>query len=188
MPNPDAHPRRIVPILLVLAALLPAAPAGASQFVHVGIEDLTRGNETVVRATVSGIHSYWNADQSFILTDVRVRPSQVLKGDAPGDVTFTVMGGTVGDVTTLVLGGADLAPGSEYVLFLSHADLPGAPGRLTTRDHSQAVFEVARGRAFSQAIGQPLVPDALGEDAVPGGDAGLGLDDLLARIHDASNR
>ena len=86
------------------------------------------------------------------------------------------------------LGGADLAPGSEYVLFLAHADLPGAANRLTIRDQSQGVFEIVRGRAFSQAIGEPLLPDAHGMIDVPGGDDGLALDELIGQVHSNSER
>src|SRR5215510_2361160 len=148
----------LVPIVLALAA----TSGGATTLVRQGLDQLTTGSETIVLATVLDIYSYWNADHSFILTDVRVRPSRILKGDPTGDVTCTIMGGSVGDVTTLIVGGADLAPGSEYMLFLSHADLPGAANRLTIRDHSQGVFEIVGHRAFSQAVGDPLLPDKQG--------------------------
>src|ERR1044072_1824720 len=142
----------------------------------------------VMRATVLDIHSYWNADHTLILTDVRARPGLVLKGSAAGDVTFTVMGGTVGAVTTLIVGGADLAPGSEDVMFLAPAAPPAPPHRLTIRDHAQGVFDIVNGRAFSQALADPLLPDAQGETAAPGGEQGLALDDLVHQVHAQSNR
>jgi hypothetical protein len=152
------------------------------------LDRLTVGSETIVQAVVLDIHSYWNASHQFILTDVRARPSRILKGAPTGDLTCTVMGGSVGDVTTLIIGGADLAPGSEYVLFLGHADLPGAADRLTIRDHSQGVFEIVRGRAFSQAIDEPLLHDENGMIDVPGGADGLDLDELINQIRSHSNR
>jgi hypothetical protein len=168
------------------AAIVPlAAPASATSLMRRGIESLTRGNETVVQANVVDIHSYWNAGHTFIFTDVHVRASKRFKGDAADDLSFTVMGGSVGETTTLIVGGPDLEPGSEYVLFLSRSDLPGSPGRLTVRDLCQGVFTVRHGRAFSEAIGEPLLPDAQGSADVPGGAEGLPLETLAQRILDS---
>ena len=176
--------RRVLPCcVLPLAAIVSlAAPASATSLMRRGIESLTRDNERVVQASVLEIHSYWNAGHTFILTDVRVRPSQSFKGDATDDLSFTVMGGTVGTTTTLIVGGPDLAPGSEYVLFLSRSDLPGSPGRLTVRDLCQGVFTVRHGRAFSEAIGEPLLPDAQGSADVPGGAEGMPIETLVQKV------
>lgn len=174
--------------LLSVALALSAASTGATTLIRQGLDQLTIGNETIVQATILDIHSYWNADHQFILTDVRLRPSKILKGEAAGDLICTIMGGSVGDVTTLIVGGADLAPGSEYVLFLAHTDLPGAANRLTIRDLSQGVFEIVKGRAFSQAIDEPLLPDEHGKIDVPGGDDGLDLDELIDQVRSHSNR
>jgi len=178
--------RIVGPALIALA--ISAIPASATTLIRQGIDRLTVENETVVHGRVMEIHSYWNDDHSFILTDVRMRPSQVLKGKPGGDVVFTVMGGTVGEISTVIVGGADLAPGSEYVLFLGRVDLPGAAHRLTVRDHSQGVFEVTKGRARSQAVGEPLVPDVLGRSDVPGGEEGFALDELVRQIRVHANR
>jgi len=178
--------RRVFPCVLTLAAIVSlTAPASATSLVRRGIESLTRDNETVVRANVLDIHSYWNAAHTFILTDVHVRPSVRLKGDAAADLSFTVMGGSVGPVTTLIVGGPELEPGAEYVLFLSHANLPGTPARLTVRDLCQGVFTVRHGRAFSEAIDEPLLPDAQGSADVPGGADGVPVETLAQQIHDA---
>ena len=177
-------------ILVAVASAVLAAPVTATTLVRRGLEELTAGNELIVQAKVLDIHSYWNDEHTFIFTDVHVRPLRHLKG-APAqalheravqDLSFTLMGGTVGETTTLLLGGPDLAPGAEYVLFLGRSDLPGAPGRLTVRDLSQGAFEVRHGRAWSQAIGEPLLPDALGETEVPGGPEGLLLETLSRRV------
>jgi len=170
---------RAVPVVVALAL---AAPTSATTLVRRGLERLTLDNDTIVEASVLEIHSYWNAGHTFIFTDVRARLSHVLKGSPAENLSFTVMGGTVGGTTTLIVGGPDLAPGSDYVLFLSRTDLPGAPGRLTVRDLCQGVFAVQRGRAFSQAIGQPLLPDEQGSTDVPGGEDGMALETLSRRI------
>jgi len=172
-------------LLAAVAALMLAAPASATTLVRRGLDRLTAENETIVEAKVLDIHSYWNAAHTFILTDVHVRPSKQMKGAAGGDVTFTVMGGTVSGTTTLIVGGPELEAGSEYVLFLSHIDLPGTPGRLTVRDLCQGVFTVRQGRAFSEAASEPLMPDAQGFAEAPGGADGIVLETLAQQIHDA---
>ena len=178
------HELRVVlriPLFLV-ATLLLTAPASATTLVRRGLERLTLDSETIVQVNVLDLHSYWNAEHTFILTDVRARPSRVLKGAAADDVVFTIMGGTVGDRTILIVGGPDISPGSDYVLFLGRTDLPGSPGRLTVRDLCQGVFAVERGRAFSQARHEPLVPDVQGLMDPPGGQDGLPLEELARRV------
>src|SRR5262245_4396782 len=153
--------------LAVAALALLTGPAHGTTLIRQGLERLTADDEAILLGRVLDIHSYWNADHTFILTDVRVSPSRVLKGDpAQGDVTFTVMGGSVGDLTTLIIGGPELVPGSGYVLFLDRGDLPGARQRLTIGSLVQGVFDVIdspRGRrAVSQAVGHPLLADRAG--------------------------
>lgn len=174
--------RRIVALVLLLLAVA-AVPAVATTLVRQGLDRLTAENEIVVHGRVLDIHSYWNDDHSFILTDVRVRPGQVMKGAlASGDVTFTILGGSVGEISTLIVAGPDLVPGSDYLLFLNREDLPGAARRLTVRDLAQGVFAVEKGRAFSQAIGHPLMPDASGLTDAPGGEEGMTLDEITRQI------
>jgi hypothetical protein len=182
-------PRIVSRVTLVSAALgLSAITADATTLIRQGLDQLAIQNELVLQGRVLETHSTWNDDHTFILTNVRVRPSQILKGSHQGDVTFTVMGGAVGEITTLIVGGADLHPGSDYVLFLSRSDLPGAPDRLTVRDHAQGVFDLEQGRAFSQARGDPLLPDADGRADAPGGEAGLALEDLVRQVRAQTNR
>jgi len=171
-------------LLFWVATLTLTAPASATTLVRRGLERLTLDSETIVEASVLDLHSYWNAEHTFILTDIRTRPTRVLKGAPAEELVFTVMGGTVGDRTVLVVGGPDIAPGSQCVLFLGRADLPGAPGRLSVRDLSQGVFVVERGRAFSLAMHEPLLPDAQGLTEVPGGEEGLPLEELARRVRE----
>ena len=179
-------PRFFALALIALATL--AIPASATTLVRQGIDRLTVENETVVHGRVLDIRSYWNDDHTFILTDVRVRPARVLKGQPGGDVTFTVMGGSVGEISTVIVGGADLVPGSEYMLFLGRVDLPGAANRLTVRDHAQGVFDIVKGHARSQAIGEPLLPDAQGRTEAEGGEEGIPLEELVRQISAHLNR
>jgi len=194
MMRPSRLTSRWLYAVLVVAAGV-ASPVGASTLVHEDLDDLVAGNGTVLVGEVIDASSYWNAEGSFILTDVRILPQQVLKGRRPDrregeDLTVTLMGGTVGDLTTLVIGGAELLPGRSYVLFLNEEDLPGAPHALTVRDHVQGVFDLLpRGeelRAISQANSHPLLPDAFGRSEPPGGAQGMPFTTLVRSIRESA--
>lgn len=175
----------------VALALAIAVPAGATTLRRAGLEALVADNHTVVVGEVLDAHSYWNADNTFILTDVRIEVADVLKGEAPAVMTVTVMGGAVGDLTTLIVGGPELFPGRSYVLFVGHADLPGAARANTVRDLAQGVFDLrAEGgvvRAVSQASEMPLVPDFFGQAEPPGGVRGLELASMVRTVRELAN-
>lgn len=169
----------------IVAAML-AFPAGATTLARVGLEELVASNATVVVGQVMDVFSYWNDEGTFILTDVRLATSETLKGRVRnGEVTVTLMGGTVGGTTTLIVGGPQLFEGGTYVLFLNRESLPGK-NAVTVRDHVQGVFQVFEGeggqRAVSQANSHPLVPDLFGNTEPPGGSAGLALSELTHQI------
>ena len=174
-------------VLLAALAASVAAPIGATTLARVGLEELTATNGSIVVGQVLDAHSYWNEDHNFIYTDVRIVTSEVLKGRAVagGEVTVTLMGGTVGEMTTLIVAGAELIPGNSYVLFLNREQMPGKRA-LTVRDHVQGVFDIVDEldgpRAVSQAKGHPLVPDLFGDAQPPGGHEGLALGALLDEI------
>lgn len=180
-------------VFALVLALGVAAPASATTLVRAGLESLVSGNERVVVAEVRAAHSYWNEDHTFILTDVRLAATEVLKGDPrETELTVTILGGSVDDLTVLIVGGAELIPGKSYVLFLNEDDLPGVQRVLTVREHSQGVFDVVRARdgyrAISQANRHPLMPDALGFVDPPGGAQGLLLETMIQSIRDITGR
>lgn len=179
-------------LALALAASV-AAPSSATTLIRQSLDRLVAANRTIVVGEVLDAHSYWNDEGTFILTDVRVRATEVLKGNAKDtDFTVTIMGGSVGDLTTLILGGAELVPGKPYVIFLDEGDLPGVKGVRTVGYHSQGVFEVVKARdgmrAISQAVRHPMHPDALGFVDPPGGAKGLLLDNMVQSIRDIAGR
>ncbi len=171
---------------LLAVAASSVVPAGATTLVRAGLDELVAGNGTIVVGEVLDAESYWNADGTFILTDLTISAVEVLKGRPESrELTVTTMGGTVGDTTTLIVGGPVLVPGRSYVLFLEREELPG--GRfLTVRDLVQGVFEVKDGpgglRAVSQANTHPLLPDRHGENLPPGGAQGMELEYLVQSI------
>jgi hypothetical protein len=181
-------------VLAVAIAASVAVPARATTLIRSGLDELVTTNETVVVGQVLDAVSHWNADRSFILTEVRFSVLDTLKGESSGggDLTVTLMGGTVGDLTTLIIGGAELVPGRSYVLFLDRSDLPGVPAARTVRDHVQGAFDVVVAedglRAVSQANRIPLLPDARGHVLPPGGARGLPLDVLVQSVRNFARR
>lgn len=183
--------------LLGFAAALLAAnaspPAGASTFARASLDDLVAENETIVVGEVLGAHSYWNAAGTFILTEVRVAVSEVLKGSvAAREITVTIPGGRVGDLASVIVGGANLVPGRWYVLFLDRVDLLGARGVLTVHDHSQGAFDIEIAgdglRAFSQARQLELLPDTAGDAEPAGGAQGIPFTTMIRTIRDLAGR
>ncbi|MEM8959948.1 MAG: hypothetical protein AAGD38_00580 [Acidobacteriota bacterium] len=164
----------------------------ASTFLRTDVEGLARTNSTVVVAEVLSTESYWNDNADFILTEVHLQVSEAIKGaDRNTEMVVTLPGGTVGDLSTLLIGGAQLQTGASYLLFLSKANLPGARGVKTVRDHAQGVFRIVdsqgQSRAISQANGLHLIADAKGLTQPPGGEVGLELDTLLESLRSMSD-
>jgi hypothetical protein len=180
-------------LMAIAIAAGAAAPASASTFIREDLDALVAGNETIVVGEVVGTRSYWNSDASFILTDVRIAPRDILKGNLDKrELTITVLGGTVADLTTVIVGGANLERGSSYLLFLQKDNLPGVKAVRTVRDHSQGVFDIVLAkdglRAISQANRHPLQPDAKGLTQPPGGAEGLPLGTLMNQIRERAAR
>ncbi len=179
-------------VALAIAAGV-TAPAGATTLIRASLDKLVADNAAVVVGDVVDATSYWNADGTFILTDVRVAVADFLKGNLGSrELTITLMGGSVGDLTTLIVGGAQLIPGRSYVLFLNKEDLPGAEGALTVRDLCQGAFDLKMAadglRAVSQANGHPLVPDAKGYIDAPGGVEGIPLNAMIESVREIAAR
>lgn len=178
-------------LALAIAASV-AAPASATTLMRASLDELVAGNETIVVGEVVDVESYWNAEHTFILTDVRFRTSDVLKGNLrSGELTITLMGGQVGDLTTLIIGGPQLFPGHSYVVFLNEESLPGVQA-LTVRDLVQGAFDVVMAkdglRAVSQANSHPLLPDKAGYLDAPGGVEGFPLTVLMKSIREIAVR
>ena len=178
--------RRGAAIAAAVAAVV-ATPAGATTLIRAGLEDLTATNDTIVVGEVLSAHSYWNAEGTFILTDVRVAPAEVLKGRVRGrELEITLMGGTVGDLTTLIVGGAQLDAGRLVRAVPRRGGPAGRAAGPTVRHHSQGAFDVVL-RDGGPARRQPGEPDAAparqssARPDAPGGAAGLAFEGWSSR-------
>ncbi|HYH46815.1 MAG TPA: hypothetical protein VEG34_14110, partial [Thermoanaerobaculia bacterium] len=76
--------RMLYGALAVAITACVAAPASATTLLRQSVEELAAANGTVVVGEVLSARSYWNDDKSFILTDVRIATSDVVKGAAAG--------------------------------------------------------------------------------------------------------
>lgn len=180
-------------VVAVALAAGNATPASATTLKRAGLDQLVAENRTIVLGEVVDANSYWNAEGTFILTDVRFKVHEVLKGDAGDrDLTFTLMGGTVGDLTSLIIGGPELVRGNSYLLFVDEWDLPGAKGVQTVRYLSQGTFDIVMAgdglRAISQAHRHPMAPDVKGNIEAPGGAEGISLVTLMRSIRELAAR
>ena len=165
-------------VLLALASAV--APASATTLMRASLDRLVKENSIVIVGHVVDVYSHWNADGTFILSDVRVVVDDALKGDAgQREFVFTAMGGTVGNLSTVIVGGPEIEVGGKYVLFLNREDLPGMANALTVRDLSQGIFDVvesSKGKwALNQSVRHGLVPDETGSVVPPGGMKGRSL-------------
>ena len=174
----------------LVAAL--AGPASASTFLRASLEDLSAKNSTIVLGEVVDAVSYWNADHSFILTDVTIATQETIKGDRKETYNLTLLGGTVGRRSALIVDGAELVPGRSYLLFLNVDELPGSPPALTPRCYSQCVFEITAKdgelKAISQARHAHLLADKRGVAEAPGGVEGLPLQNLISELRQLVKR
>lgn len=177
----------------VLAVAIAAPPAGATTMLRMSLEKLVTSNSAVVVGEVVDVESRWNDEGTFILTEVRFEPIEVLAGNLiEQQLTITLPGGTVGDETLWVVGAAELARGRSYVLFLSRVDLPGAENAVTVRDHFQGAFDLRKTpdgvRAVSQAVRHGLEPDKDGRIEPPGGLEGLPLEAMIDSVRAIARR
>lgn len=104
--------------LLVLVALLWAAPAQAAQAVAVSVEKLARESDAVVRGRVTAARAQRSDDGLRIFTTFTLRARAVLRGKAPALSRVRVPGGVVGKMGQRVDAAPRLAEGEEVVLFL----------------------------------------------------------------------
>ena len=162
-------PSRLVRTALFLLfgiALGLASDASATTVAKLGLREMTAASSTVIHGTVVSTRCRWNEDRSLILTDVRVRVDDALKGSAAATVTVVQLGGTIGKLQVDVPGAAAFRPGEEAILFL----VPDSRGDLHVAGLSQGRFEVVRNpRSGSrEVLGLEEAIPAAGAPAVGG--------------------
>jgi hypothetical protein len=146
-------------LLLVVAALLWAAPARPAQAVSVTVEELARLSDAVVRGRVTAARSTLSDDGRRIHTTFDVRPRTVLRGRVPKRVRVVVPGGVVGRIAQKMDAAPHLEEGEDVVLFLQRVGPEvfgvtglaqgkfSVAGRVARPDLSHLIFVTTSARA-----------------------------------------
>lgn len=151
---------------LACAALLIAAASGArlgsaTQIEHLDTRAMVRQSSDIVIGTVESSRSYWDERHTKILTEVKVRVSDRLKGSAGSTVTLTQLGGELDGFRYAIEGSPQFKNGQEALLFLWR----DARGRAQVNGLSQGKFEIRRDQATGERLVQRSLPGLAVRDA-----------------------
>jgi len=122
------------------AAMLSSATALATVAVPLSRVEQVGLSDLVVRATVLGHTSGWNADHSHIVTLTRLRVTEVWKGPASagGELVLRQFGGEAEGLVERVPGDPQLGDGQDVVVFLR-----SGPGVMFLTAMAQSVYYVS---------------------------------------------
>lgn len=144
--------RPFVHLLLVLALLAAALPAGAATYLPLTDRDLAARAPVIVRAAVvseqSRLESVGGRLRPF--TYVTLATLETIKGRIPESFAVRLGGGRVGDTVSWIPGTPPFSAGSEVVLFLERA--PGHPGSYRLTEFGMSKFDLVgdgEGRRFA---------------------------------------
>jgi hypothetical protein len=187
----------LVALIFTTVSVVLAGRGEATTAVRLSLEDLTAVSSAVVHGTVVDTQSRWNETRSLIVTDVRIRVADMVKGSPAGEITVTQLGGEVGKLKTEVPGAADFRAGEETVLFLAE---DGRGGGLVVAGLSQGRFDVTQDARTGRKTLHGLDPERLeglartgpaaaGRGVPPGPalaapDGSVSLERFLARVRD----
>lgn len=129
----------LCPAYLVVLILSLASEGRATTVARMDLTTLTRTADAIVHGEVVGTASRWNADHTLIVTDVRFRVDEALKGSAGGEIVLAHPGGVVGALRVEIPGLSSFHRGQESVLFLSR----GPDGARTVTALGQGRFDVS---------------------------------------------
>lgn len=184
--------RRVLESLLPLIVILSSTvAASATTVLRVGIPEMTRTSEWILRAHVRDVRSVdLRADGRGLVTDVTLAVADVYKGEnVPKTYVLRLMGGLGADGMALTIPGMPtFAPGEEVVLFLEATNLGHVPCGL-----GQGVYRVhvaSDGRRWVRGSASGLHMMARDEDGrlrtvEPAAVAETSLEALVAQIYAA---
>jgi hypothetical protein len=122
----------------LVAVLLSCVGTTATTLERLSVERMAVVAQFVVRARCISNSSVW--DKGEIWTFTRFQSGEVWKGDALGEVTVRLLGGTVGSLTSHVSGVPRFRVGEEVILFLE----PTSGGDFTVVSWEQGTFRIGR--------------------------------------------
>jgi matrixin len=166
--------------LVVAGVVLTAAAAGATTFVPMSMDDLTRSSAVVVMGTVGELTGVQSPD-GRLFTLVTLNVDEVLRGALPAmTIVLKEVGGTVGETREVIFGAPTFGRGEHVLVFLRVRP----DGSLHTNQLAMGKFRIdvdAAGmphavRAFGTGSTVMLPPGALSPAT------SMPLDDLRATI------
>lgn len=144
--------KRLLVVLVLVAAAVSALPASASTFLAMGQDDLVASSQAVVVGEVLQVRAFWNDDATAIVSEAQVRVDETVVGEAPPIVTVRTFGGTVGRLRIEALGFPTFHTGERLVLYLE--DLEG-PARVV--GYQQGEYRVVTRHSDGTEIAVPAV-------------------------------
>ncbi len=152
-------------LFVVLVAVVSSPATGQAR--QVSLEELTAASSDVVLAAVSAKQSFWNENQTRISTDVRLRVTDRIKGDAAEETVVTIPGGQVGNTLYEVSDMPIFVEGEEVVVFLwkdpsgRHTVAGAAQGKLRVikSEGGERMLEPGAAHLFDVGIEKLATPD-----------------------------
>jgi hypothetical protein len=151
---------RMCALLAIGAVLLVAQYSRGAVVVQKSISEMAESADLVVEGEVEGKLCRWDESNRYIITEVFVDVTKLLKGVSSGRITVRVLGGEVGDTGLMVPGAPNFAVGEEVLLFLeSHPTrdwrvMGFHQGKLEITTNPETGQKYVRGVA--QPVAQPL--------------------------------
>lgn len=179
---PSRLPALALALALAMAGL--AIPARATTVVPMETRALVARSHEIVIGEVTAVTPRWNESRTRIVTDVRVRVTEALKGEAGPELVLTQVGGEVDGFRYTVDGAPSFRPGEEALLFAwrDRAGLAQVTGL------AQGKFDIRRDPATGERTLRRALPGLVSRDpllarAAPGGGRqALKLDDMVREI------
>ncbi len=179
-------------ILLAAGLLLAATPIRATQFIPLGIEEMSAKAQLVVQGTVLS-KSCQRDSEGRIYTRVNLQVAEVWKGSlSTNQLTVVQGGGILGEEKVTVTGQVEYNLGEEVVAFL----VLNAAGNPLTLGLAQGKFEVLTDTASGQKYARNLFHGGTGKPAstdsnrvlqqTPSPTAPLKITDLKQRVQAVS--
>ncbi len=160
-----------------------AGVAGATSVLSFTLDELTDRADFVAHGTVLSVKPRLTPEG--VVTDVALRVTERLKGQAEGTFQFTTPGGRTAERGTFIAGAPVFEAGEEVVVFLEARGPKGlrvpiglAQGKYTVRDEDGrrvAVRNLAGLRLVDQRTREERDGDEVSERALP-------LDELLGAV------
>ncbi|HYP25476.1 MAG TPA: matrixin family metalloprotease [Blastocatellia bacterium] len=108
---------------VILAALFFARSTEATTAVMLTDEELITSSRVILIGEVKSAKARWDSDRQNIYTYVKVRVSEVIKGQVQSErIVFKQLGGAVGDESSVIFGAPEYKAGQQVLLFLNTDD------------------------------------------------------------------